>query len=93
MAQEKTAPVDVEASSTPESRHNTPNTEYATPTSVFQQLGIIDRLLAVWIFLTMAVGIILGNFVPNIGRALERGKFLGVSVPIGEPSSQRPCCC
>lgn len=51
--------------------------------SAFQQLGILDRFLAVWIFLAMAVGIILGNFVPNTGRALQRGKFVGVSVPIG----------
>ncbi|KAL7660863.1 arsenicals resistance [Aspergillus niger] len=52
------------------------------PTSAFQQLAILDRFLAVWIFLAMAVGIILGNFVPNTSKALERGKFVGVSVPI-----------
>ena len=32
----------------------------------------------------MAVGIILGNFVPNTGPALQKGRFVGVSVPIGE---------
>ncbi|OJJ60219.1 hypothetical protein ASPSYDRAFT_57662 [Aspergillus sydowii CBS 593.65] len=52
------------------------------PVSAFQQLGILDRFLAVWIFLAMAVGIILGNFVPNTREALEKGKFVGVSVPI-----------
>ncbi|KAL4937225.1 hypothetical protein BDV06DRAFT_216049 [Aspergillus oleicola] len=52
------------------------------PVSAFKQLGILDRFLAVWIFLAMAVGIILGNFVPETGEALERGKFVGVSVPI-----------
>jgi len=31
----------------------------------------------------MAIGIILGNFVPNTGPALQKGKFVGVSVPIG----------
>ncbi|KAL1965033.1 hypothetical protein VTN77DRAFT_6093 [Rasamsonia byssochlamydoides] len=30
----------------------------------------------------MAVGIILGNFVPNTGPALQRGTFVGVSIPI-----------
>ncbi|KAK9452451.1 sodium bile acid symporter family-domain-containing protein [Dipodascopsis uninucleata] len=30
----------------------------------------------------MAIGIILGNFVPNTGPALQKGKFVGVSVPI-----------
>lgn len=32
----------------------------------------------------MLVGILLGNFVPSTGPALQRGKFVGVSVPIGE---------
>lgn len=52
--------------------------------SAFKDLGLIDRLLAVWIFLAMAIGIILGNFVPSTGPALQRGKFVGVSVPIGK---------
>ncbi|KAL2001713.1 hypothetical protein VTN02DRAFT_1353 [Thermoascus thermophilus] len=50
--------------------------------SAFKRLGILDRFLAVWIFLAMAVGIILGNFVPNTGPALQKGKFVGVSIPI-----------
>jgi ACR3 family arsenite transporter len=54
--------------------------------SAFKNLGILDRLLALWIFLAMAIGIILGNFVPNTGPALQKGKFVGVSVPIGEYS-------
>ena len=56
--------------------------------SAFKNLGLLDRFLAVWIFLAMAIGIILGNFVPSTGPALQRGKFVGVSVPIGEYS----CC-
>jgi arsenite transporter len=51
--------------------------------SAFKSLGWLDRFLAVWIFLAMVVGIILGNFVPSTGPALEKGKFVGVSVPIG----------
>lgn len=51
--------------------------------SAFKALGWLDRFLAVWIFLAMVVGIILGNFVPSTGPALEKGKFVGVSVPIG----------
>ncbi|SPO04109.1 related to arsenite transporter ARR3 [Cephalotrichum gorgonifer] len=50
--------------------------------SAFKALGWLDRLLALWIFLAMAVGIILGNFVPNIGPALQQGKFVDVSIPI-----------
>ena len=52
--------------------------------SAFKNLGILDRFLAVWIFLAMAIGIILGNFVPSTGPALQRGQFVGVSIPIGE---------
>ena len=44
---------------------------------------MLDRFLAVWIFLAMAVGIILGNFVPAIRPALQKGKFASVSGPIG----------
>lgn len=51
--------------------------------SAFKGLGWLDRYLAVWIFLAMAIGIILGNFVPNTGPALEKGKFVEVSIPIG----------
>ncbi|KAL1850865.1 arsenicals resistance [Paecilomyces lecythidis] len=50
--------------------------------SAFKKLGILDRFLAVWIFLAMAIGIILGNFVPSTGPALQKGKFVGVSIPI-----------
>ncbi|KAH7140969.1 sodium bile acid symporter family-domain-containing protein [Dactylonectria macrodidyma] len=50
--------------------------------SAFKGLGLLDRYLALWIFLAMAIGIILGNFVPETGPALQKGKFVGVSVPI-----------
>jgi len=50
--------------------------------SAFHALGWLDRFLALWIFLAMAIGIVLGNFVPNTGPALQKGQFVGVSVPI-----------
>ncbi|KAG7136739.1 Arsenical-resistance protein Acr3 like [Verticillium longisporum] len=50
--------------------------------STFSSLGLLDRYLAVWIFLAMLIGILLGNFVPSVGPALQKGKFVGVSVPI-----------
>jgi hypothetical protein len=62
-----------------------PDSNEDGPVSAFQQLGILDRFLALWIFLAMAIGIILGNFVPNTSKALEKGKFVEVSVPIGKP--------
>lgn len=50
--------------------------------SAFKSLGILDRFLAVWILLAMVIGILLGNFVDETGPALQRGKFVGVSIPI-----------
>ena|SRR2546423_12019856 len=52
--------------------------------SVYRSLGWLDRLLVLWILLAIIVGIVLGNFVESVGPALQRGKFVGVSVPIGE---------
>jgi arsenite transporter len=54
------------------------------PESAFKNLPILDRYLAVWIFLAMVVGILLGNFAPQTGKALQRGQFVGVSIPIGK---------
>lgn len=45
-------------------------------------LSFLDRFLVLWIFLAMALGIILGNLVPSTGPSLQRGTFVGVSVPI-----------
>ena len=52
-------------------------------TSIYAGLGWLDRLLVVWILLAIVVGILLGNFVDGIGPALQKGKFVDVSVPIG----------
>lgn len=61
-----------------------PQNEVQSKQSAFKNLGLLDRLLALWIFLAMVIGILLGNFVPNTGPALQKGKFVGVSVPIGK---------
>ncbi|KAI0485262.1 arsenical-resistance protein ACR3 [Xylariaceae sp. FL0804] len=50
--------------------------------SAFRALGWLDRYLAVWIFLAMVLGILLGNFAPETASQLDRGRFVGVSVPI-----------
>ncbi|PYH43218.1 arsenic resistance protein [Aspergillus saccharolyticus JOP 1030-1] len=87
MSPEKPAlspPTDLEACSVDnQPQEEEPSQPQANPaTSTFQQLAILDRFLALWIFLAMGVGILLGNFVPNTSRALAKGKFVGVSVPI-----------
>lgn len=52
--------------------------------SAIKGLGWLDRLLALWILLAMVIGILLGNFIDNVGPALHKGEFVSVSVPIGE---------
>jgi arsenite transporter len=65
-----------------EDSHDT--TESSKKSSVYAGLGWLDRLLVLWILLAIIIGIVLGNFVDGIGPALQQGKFVDVSVPIGE---------
>jgi ACR3 family arsenite transporter len=51
----------------------------ATPLS---QLPWLDRLLSLWIFLAMALGVLLGYFVPSAQEALNSGSIAEVSIPI-----------
>ncbi|KAF1828195.1 arsenical-resistance protein ACR3 [Decorospora gaudefroyi] len=59
-----------------------PNRHKKETVPVIKGLGWLDRLLALWILLAMIVGVLLGNFVEETGPALQKGKFVGVSVPI-----------
>jgi len=52
--------------------------------SAYQGLGWLDRLLVLWILLAIIIGILLGNFVNSVGPALQKGRFVNVSVPIGK---------
>jgi hypothetical protein len=47
-------------------------------------LSFLDRFLVVWIILAMALGIVLGNTISSVGPALQKGEFIGVSIPIGK---------
>lgn len=48
----------------------------------FKALSFLDQFLVLWIILAMAIGIILANLVPSTGPTLQRGEFVGVSIPI-----------
>jgi len=45
-------------------------------------LGWVSKLLPVWIILAMAVGLLLGKYLPQVGKALEPGIPLGLFVMI-----------
>ncbi|KAG6040075.1 hypothetical protein E4U41_001416 [Claviceps citrina] len=64
---------DLETAAAPPEQHSIP---------VFKSLGWLDRYLAVWIFLAMLVGVLLGNFVHGTGEVLNQGRWVGVSIPI-----------
>lgn len=49
---------------------------------VLRRLSTLDRLLPLWIFLAMALGLLLGRWYPDLGTALDRVRLAGVSVPI-----------
>lgn len=46
-------------------------------------LSFLDRFLVLWILIAMGVGIAIGNTVDSVGPALQKGEFVGVSIPIG----------
>lgn len=54
----------------------------AAEAPVLRRLSTLDRLLPLWIFAAMALGLLLGRLVPDLGAALDRVQVAGVSVPI-----------
>ncbi|WP_431783338.1 ACR3 family arsenite efflux transporter [Streptomyces chumphonensis] len=50
--------------------------------AVVGKLSTLDRFLAVWILLAMAVGLGLGRVVPGMGDALAKLEIGGISLPI-----------
>jgi len=49
---------------------------------VAAKLSFLDRYLALWILLAMAVGLGLGRIFPKLGELLDRFTVAGVSLPI-----------
>ncbi|MGA9843447.1 MAG: hypothetical protein WBQ25_14140, partial [Nitrososphaeraceae archaeon] len=50
--------------------------------SMLGSLSLLDKLLPVWIFVAMAVGVVIGYTVPQIGHLINSFKFTSVSLPI-----------
>ena len=54
----------------------------AQATDVVKKMSFLDRYLAVWILLAMAVGLLLGRMVPGLDDALNAVQLQGISLPI-----------
>ncbi|WP_019607643.1 ACR3 family arsenite efflux transporter [Nocardiopsis sp. CNS-639] len=61
---------------------STDRTTSGTGESVVAKLSFLDRFLAVWILLAMAVGLGLGRLVPGLNELLAAMEVGGVSLPI-----------
>ncbi|MGW8378304.1 ACR3 family arsenite efflux transporter [Streptomyces sp. ODS28] len=59
-----------------------PETGTAAESGVVGKLSTLDRFLAVWILLAMALGLGLGRVVPGLGSALSKVEIGGISLPI-----------
>lgn len=46
------------------------------------KLPVLDRFLPLWIFLAMALGVLIGFIFPDVGQVLDHFKIAGVSLPI-----------
>jgi ACR3 family arsenite transporter len=54
----------------------------AASTQEQPSLGLVGKLLPLWIILAMAAGLLVGRFLPQVGKALEPGIPLGLFVMI-----------
>jgi ACR3 family arsenite transporter len=46
------------------------------------KLGLVSKLLPVWIILAMVIGLLLGKFFPQVGKALQPGIPIGLFIMI-----------
>ena len=47
-----------------------------------RSLGFLDRFLTLWIFIAMAIGVCLGNFVPSVAESINKLSVGTTSIPI-----------
>lgn len=53
-----------------------------TARGIAHRLSFLDRYLTIWIFAAMAIGVALGNLVPQLTRTLDRLSVGTTSIPI-----------
>src|SRR5512136_2126098 len=54
----------------------------AEPKGVVSRLSFLDRFLTLWIFLAMALGVLLGRFVPGVADFTDKLSVGTTSIPI-----------
>mgnify|MGYP000128408673 CR=1 FL=1 len=59
-----------------------PDAHDAGSTARPTRLGFLDRWLTLWIFLAMALGVLLGRFAPSLRDAIDRVTVGTTNVPI-----------
>ena len=69
---------------------STDRTTSGTDGSVVAKLSFLDRFLAVWILLAMAVGLGLGRLVPGLNELLAAMEVGGISLPIAHSHPLSP---
>ena len=58
-------------------------TDVATTTPQKQpKLGLVSKLLPLWIILAMVIGLLLGKYLPQVGKALQPGIPIGLFIMI-----------
>lgn len=50
------------------------------------KLGLVSKLLPLWIILAMVIGLLLGKFLPQVGKALQPGIPIGLD--LGGPTPE-----
>lgn len=48
-----------------------------------KKLGVFEKYLTLWIAVCIAIGLLLGRFLPSFGQYLDSLKFAQLSIPIG----------
>jgi ACR3 family arsenite transporter len=59
-----------------------PTREHTAETGIVGKLSTLDRFLAVWILIAMALGLGLGRLIPGLDDVLSKVEIGGVSLPI-----------
>lgn len=68
----------------PVNAHSAPATlqQVIPPQALFKELSILDRLLTLAILMAMIIGVIIGEFAPDVQHAFDTARFDNVSIPI-----------